>query len=1593
MTKVSFIVPLYNAETSIDETVESILAQTLQNFEILLIDDGSNDGTVERAKRWCEQDVRITLIQNQENKGVSAARNTGLEHACGKYIRFIDADDTIPERSTEGMFREAEKHHADLVIGIMRRRSGINEFNFQRTVKLAKTGAIDKYDKNLIYSFSVCNKLFLRKAIEDQALRFAPYKHAEDGLFLYQFLRDSACIRGYDGIAYIYNKPEFFETASTTQNLTREMLQDILDISEKILAINKKAPQEFIDNFNARILSTTLINEYYRKIWRLDDEAIKLLLPKIREYWNILPAQQRNEVIRGNMDLPIAQGLQNKEDICQRPIFHILINDTVSAEFLPKLLDSLYYQKMPCFVVTLHPNLEHVVAKTYLAQPNLCIGNGEDFYNRAIAETNGDYINIVEENIAFTSETLTAAFRQLQKNYDFVSGQVVQIGAGSTEWIDQYQLAFSGYSAGSVSTSPVADTLDALLSNKYFKLSALRRHNFYFSGNTVKDLAELNTKCRHARFRAIRHITQISAEELWQKADLPTTTKELCDYLRIPAVEGREKKRDMVQFLLASLFIPIHHKVLFVGNDGELDESVRAIYDRLTCPKTIAPASVGHFKGRKRSLFYRKYDVVIFAHMDAFVRPQLFHEGQVVLPLTKCICEASGQPEEIAAHIEECFRERQKNHQTIQIRYAFRKLRGYLLANKKIRRGIFRLLNTLLRIVPLHKKDVLFVSDIRDVLGGNLQPIYDHLPRGMQAKFEFTGTKWNFTNYRDFLRAVYRLTTCKYILLEDFYAPMEYMRVRKGQEICQLWHAAGAYKKFAHSRSNGPDGIKIHSGYRKYTKAIVSAPAIREDYAEAYQISLDRVQATGIPRTDIFFDEDYVKKKREEIYRQHPEFQEKKLILFAPTYRGRTLHDASYDLDKINFDALYQALHEEYIFVIKWHPAMHSVLAERGEGASLQNKYESFIYDMSSERDINDLLLVTDVLVTDYSSVIFDYLLVNKPIVYFTYDLDKYRGGRGLYYKFEEYVYGRVTTNTEELIEGIRQGDLCEDRREAFRTKFMSSCDGFATVKTCDFIFQNQLPQNDEKAETAQAQRPGTEAKIPEKPIQVHVLREKGSEIILEGLFYHDATAKDEELFIKDGIGNRYQAVIRSYPKEDVFDQNGEALGRSKYFQINLPQANAGDYMFVAVEETTGQQRTLPVQYLGSSGLGGQKSIAAKQVGGYRAIRSGDTLSINKGSIEEPVAATQSLAHLYLHGNRQEAVREKMRRKQQKALRNKTLNKQVAFLTIRNEHLEDNLELLMKHTNGSTVRFSHRRPLSEQQTLELYQKMFASQVVVLDDYMWLYRDYPKVPGQFLIQVWHACGAFKKFGRDGTTMFPGVDALTHQYYDLVCVSSEYVRHIYAQAFDIDIEKVQALGCPRTDLLFDEEYKRRMRKKIYTTYPNLQGKKLILYAPTFRDIPGIGRNTFHPELDFDRLSEALGEDKQMLICPHPVMTTPILQDGYDNIQEIRQYGTMEMMQVADLLITDYSSVIFEAALLGRPMVFYCPDFDQYDRDFYLDYDKELPGPLFKTEEDLLAYLRQNEYVEDEKLTAFVAKYMGACDGHSTERIAAIINEKLQ
>lgn len=191
---VSIIIPVYNSEKYIFRTVKSALKQTLKNVEVIVVDDGSTDATYEVLKVF-KNDNRLKLYR-QKNKGVSSARNLGIDKCTGRYIMFLDSDDWLEKKAVEMLFENAEKKKLTLVCcGRYDCYSFGNKIKKKRYIPPSEEGTESAYDVMLEvcsgrYGIqSSCHKLYERRIVEDFHIRFNDnIYNCEDGLFVFEYL-------------------------------------------------------------------------------------------------------------------------------------------------------------------------------------------------------------------------------------------------------------------------------------------------------------------------------------------------------------------------------------------------------------------------------------------------------------------------------------------------------------------------------------------------------------------------------------------------------------------------------------------------------------------------------------------------------------------------------------------------------------------------------------------------------------------------------------------------------------------------------------------------------------------------------------------------------------------------------------------------------------------------------------------------------------------------------------------------------------------------------------------------------------------------------------------------------------------------------------------------------------------------------------------------------------------------------------------------------------------------------------------------------------------------------------------------------------
>ena len=383
--------------------------------------------------------------------------------------------------------------------------------------------------------------------------------------------------------------------------------------------------------------------------------------------------------------------------------------------------------------------------------------------------------------------------------------------------------------------------------------------------------------------------------------------------------------------------------------------------------------------------------------------------------------------------------------------------RGFMY--KVVYTRVFRLAYRLFCLFPIQSKKLLFASDSRTEISGNFKFVYDEMiERGIEFDFKFM-LKRNIRDKKSFgelMSLAYHLATSRFIVIDDFF-PMVYpLRIRPKADLVQLWHAVGAFKTFGFSRVGLPGGPSPKSkNHRNYTKAIVSSKNVAKYYAEGFGIDEDKVIPTGIPRTDVFFDESYQKEKSEELYLLYPFLKGKKVITFAPTFRGNGQASAHYPMEVLDLGKIYSKLKDDYVFLFKIHPFVKNDF-------SIPYEYSDFYYDFSEYREINDLLFVTDILITDYSSVCFEYALLNRPMLFYAFDVDQYVEKRDFYYDYHKFVPGTLIRTSDEMVEAIQEERFNMHRIPPFVKYFFEHPDGHATSRVIDQIF---LQKEDEQSE------------------------------------------------------------------------------------------------------------------------------------------------------------------------------------------------------------------------------------------------------------------------------------------------------------------------------------------------------------------------------------------------------------------------------------------------------------------------------------------------------------------------------------------------
>jgi teichoic acid glycerol-phosphate primase len=373
--------------------------------------------------------------------------------------------------------------------------------------------------------------------------------------------------------------------------------------------------------------------------------------------------------------------------------------------------------------------------------------------------------------------------------------------------------------------------------------------------------------------------------------------------------------------------------------------------------------------------------------------------------------------------------------------------------------SLFKIIFYIFNNLPLGNKVVFVVS-----FSENNKSVFNEMLRqGFSCRTFFLTTPKLFSTFSNieeaetlifnmkkpiqFVESIYHLATAKVVFVDNYYGFLADITFRDEVECIQLWHANGAIKRFGLKdpsiKNRTPKAIeRFNRVYNKFSKVIVGSDVMGDIFKKAFSISEDRIEHTGVPRTDIFFDENLMNESIVKLEQEYHFLKQKKVILYAPTYRENELHSFNFKLD---IKKIFECLDESYVLLIKLHPAIKSKI-------EIPTELKNSVYDFTHYKDLNELLFVTDILITDYSSIPFEFCLLSKPIIFFSYDYEEYKVERGFWEEYSDSLPGPVVKTTEDLCKIIKNNNFNIEKLNTFSEKWNKYSKGKSSSNVIDLI-------------------------------------------------------------------------------------------------------------------------------------------------------------------------------------------------------------------------------------------------------------------------------------------------------------------------------------------------------------------------------------------------------------------------------------------------------------------------------------------------------------------------------------------------------------
>lgn len=358
MPKLSVIIPTHNSEEHLREALNCLIDQSNEDFEVILVDCKSTDGTGEIIDEFCKEYVDFYRY-DLDSENIYAAMNKGLDLSKGDYVWFYSDDGKVTENTVEVIAQATEMTKADALSGRLWYFGDFEPYFDIYSDTTAVLTRLDKYERSILWDNELSNKVFRRHSLTAKQLKVPENFYQAEGIFNLKACLSGMNIAGCSSFIYQRREQRGIEGFSPKHEPSFENARGFLKKMQEILALITDEIQKDTGNIDGDeaflqeaiyMLVFVLIDKYYRNFWHQTNESLDFIRESVDKYIDLLTPERLQKLKGAHPDLALPFMVESLEFAAKEPIFSFLL-DTADTQGISELLNSLYTQKFPFFEI------------------------------------------------------------------------------------------------------------------------------------------------------------------------------------------------------------------------------------------------------------------------------------------------------------------------------------------------------------------------------------------------------------------------------------------------------------------------------------------------------------------------------------------------------------------------------------------------------------------------------------------------------------------------------------------------------------------------------------------------------------------------------------------------------------------------------------------------------------------------------------------------------------------------------------------------------------------------------------------------------------------------------------------------------------------------------------------------------------------------------------------------------------------------------------------------------------------------------------------------------------------------------------------